>query len=91
MKPHGKASAQHTRTKQLVVYPTDSPKQCCDVFLAEVTLENVSDQCRGERPPDALRVCHSNSPVSVAQLQRSRSHKTSGCSGAGLLCDTTGQ
>lgn len=54
------------RTKNLVVYPTDFPKQYCDVFLAEVRLENVSGQCREERAADALRVCHSNSPVSGA-------------------------
>lgn len=53
------------RPKGPVVYPSDVLKQCCDVFLAQARLENVWP-CRGERPADALRVCHSESPVSGA-------------------------
>lgn len=42
MKPHSQALVHFTgRTKNSFVYPSDSLKQCCDVFLAEARLENV--------------------------------------------------
>lgn len=54
------------RTKSSAVYHSHFLKQCCDVFLAEARLGECVWPCRGERPADALRVCHSNSPVSGA-------------------------
>lgn len=47
-----------------MVGPCDSHKQCCNVFF-----EKVSGLAGGERPGDAKRVCHSNSPVSGAVLR----------------------
>lgn len=63
----GLDTAQFTgRTKDSVVYPSDSLKTMLWCIPGRGQTWECVWPCRGERLADALRVCHSNSPVSGA-------------------------
>ena len=94
MRAYSEASLQYTvqeEQRTVLFIPATLSNNAVMCSWQRPDFENVSGLAGGERPADAWRVCHSNSPVSgpvrhsykeVALTKK----KTSGYNRAGLLC-----